>query len=74
MKNTIKLLSLFIILSVSVVACGDKSEECKDGDKKECCSKEDADSATTEVIGDEQAHICTKACAEKGASCPHHTD
>lgn len=85
MKNIFKLLSLVLVLSVTAVACGDK-KECAADCKKECCEKKDAAPAadaesatmdestddTTEVQGDEQAHVCTPACEADPHSCPNH--
>ncbi len=82
MKNLIKLLSLVFVLSLTTAACNDK-KACAEDCKKECCAKKDAEAApadeapmdadTTEVTGEEQAHICTAACEADPHSCPNHS-
>jgi hypothetical protein len=58
--------------------CGAKKDKtCEPGCEKECCKGEvdeamPADS-TTEVAGDEQAHMCTEECQSDPHSCPNHS-
>ena len=59
--------------------CCEKKEKeaCEPGCEKECCKVEvdeatPADS-TTEVVGDEQAHMCTEECQSDPHSCPNHS-
>jgi hypothetical protein len=77
MKNIIKLLSLVFILSLTTVACNN-DKACKEDCKKECCKAEvdeatPAAESTTEVVGDEQAHMCTEECQSDPHSCPNHS-
>ena len=78
MKNIIKLLSLVFVLSLTTVACND-NKACKEDCKKECCEGEvdeatpAAADSTTEVVGDEQAHMCTEECQSDPHSCPNHS-
>jgi|AntRauTorckE5430_2_1112549.scaffolds.fasta_scaffold06745_4 predicted small secreted protein len=75
MKNTIKLLSLVFILSLTTVACND-TKACAEDCKKECCKEEAEEAAVdspTEVTGEEQAHVCTVECTTDPHSCPNHS-
>ena len=52
-------------------------EACEPGCEKECC-KGEVDEAmpadfTTEIVGDEQAHMCTAECQSDPHSCPNHS-
>lgn len=60
--------------------CEKKDKEaCKPGCEKECCKDkaEEAapatDEGTTEVTGEEQAHVCTPTCEADPHSCPNHS-
>ncbi|MEJ6786609.1 MAG: hypothetical protein QNL19_04230 [Bacteroidota bacterium] len=61
--------------------CCEKKEKeaCEPGCEKECCKVEvdeatpAAADSTTEVVGDEQAHMCTEECQSDPHSCPNHS-
>lgn len=57
MNRFIKILGLAIVLSFAVVSCGNKQEECKDGEKKECCSEKESESDSTNVEGEMQEEV-----------------
>lgn len=56
--------------------CCEKKDKaaCEPGCEKECCkSKTEEGDSTTEVSGEEQAHVCTAACEADPHSCPNHS-
>jgi hypothetical protein len=63
--------------------CCEKEDkaECDDDCEKPCCSEKESTSDSSAVEtdssatlrGDEEAHTCTKECAENPDGCPHHS-